>query len=109
VNQGYLVEQLALGPKKYNGICRLGRKGSGRRIDIMYTTPAEYPFAILYFTGSGDFNQLMRKEVNKKGLTMNEYGIKDSETGISPPNEFIVEKDIFDFLEMEYVEPWQRL
>ena len=109
VNQGYLVEQLALGPKKYNGICRLGKKGSGRRIDIMYTTPVEYPFAILYFTGSGDFNQIMRKEVNQKGFTMNEYGIKDSETGISPPNEFVVEKDIFDFLEMEYVEPWQRL
>ena len=81
----------------------------GRRIDIMYTTPYEYPFAILYFTGSGDFNQLMRKEVNKKGLTMNEYGIKDSVTGVSVDNVFVVEKDIFEFLEMDYVEPWQRL
>ena len=109
VNQGYLVEQLALGTKKYNGICRLGRKGSGRRIDIMYTTPSEYPFAILYFTGSGDFNQVMRKEVNQKGFTMNEYGIKSSDTGKKVDYEFSVEKDIFDFLEMGYVEPWQRL
>ena len=109
VNQGYLVEELALGTKKYNGICRMGRNGLGRRIDIMYTTPYEYPFAILYFTGSGDFNQLMRKEVNKKGLTMNEYGIKDSVTGVSVDNVFVVEKDIFEFLEMGYVEPWQRL
>ena len=53
VNQGYLVEELALGNKKYNGICKLGRNGIGRRIDIMYTKPEEYPFAILYFTGSG--------------------------------------------------------
>jgi len=109
VNQGYLVEQLALGPKKYNGICRLGKNGSGRRIDIMYTTPSEYPFAILYFTGSGDFNQVMRKEVNQKGFTMNEYGIKSSETGKKVDFEFSVEKDIFDFLDMGYVEPWQRL
>jgi DNA polymerase beta len=109
VNQGYLVEQLALGTKKYNGICRLGRKGSGRRIDIMYTTPSEYPFAILYFTGSGDFNQVMRKEVNQKGFTMNEYGIKSSDTGKKVDYEFSEEKDIFNFLDMEYVEPWQRL
>ena len=109
VNQGYLVEQLALGTKKYNGICRLGRKGSGRRIDIMYTTPSEYPFAILYFTGSGDFNQVMRKEVNQKGFTMNEYGIKSSDTGKKVDYEFSVEKDIFDFLDIGYVEPWQRL
>ena len=57
VNQGYLLEELFLGNKKYNGICKLGRKGIGRRIDIMYTKPEEYPFAILYFTGSGEFNQ----------------------------------------------------
>ena len=109
VTQGYLIEELALGTKKYNGICRLGQNGSGRRIDIMYTTPSEYPFAILYFTGSGDFNQVMRKEVNQKGFTMNEYGIKSSETGKKVDYEFSVEKDIFDFLDMGYVEPWQRL
>ena len=58
----YLIEDLAFGRKKYNGISKLGRDGSGRRIDIMYTKPGEYPFAILYFTGSKDFNQMMRKE-----------------------------------------------
>jgi DNA polymerase/3'-5' exonuclease PolX len=109
VNQGYLVEELALGNKKYNGICKLGRHGNGRRIDIMYTKPEEYPFAILYFTGSGEFNQMMRKLVNDKGYTMNEYSIKHSDTKQKVDHTFTVEKDIFDFLEMGYVEPWQRL
>ena len=109
VNQGYLVEELALGNKKYNGICKLGRNGIGRRIDIMYTKPEEYPFAILYFTGSGEFNQMMRKLVNDKGYTMNEYSIKHSDTKQKVDHTFTVEKDIFDFLEMGYVEPWQRL
>jgi len=109
VNQGYLVEELAMGTKKYNGICKLGRKGLGRRIDIMYTKPEEYPFAILYFTGSGEFNQMMRKMVNDKGYTMNEYSIKHSDTGKKVDHTFNEEKDIFDFLEMGYVEPWQRL
>ena len=109
VNQGYLVEELALGNKKYNGICKLGRKGIGRRIDIMYTKPDEYPFAILYFTGSGEFNQMMRKMVNEKGYTMNEYSIKHSDTGKKVDHTFNEEKDIFKFLDMGYVEPWQRL
>jgi DNA polymerase/3'-5' exonuclease PolX len=109
VNQGYLVEELALGNKKYNGICKLGRNGIGRRIDIMYTKPEEYPFAILYFTGSGEFNQMMRKVVNDKGYTMNEYSIKYSDTGKTVDHVFTEEKDIFKFLEMGYVEPWQRL
>lgn len=109
VNYSYLIEELALGNKKYNGICKLGRNGIGRRIDIMYTKPDEYPFAILYFTGSGEFNQIMRKQVNDKGYTMNEYGIKYSDSKEKVDHTFIVEKDIFDFLEMGYVEPWQRL
>ena len=73
----YLIEDLAFGPKKYNGISKLGRDGPGRRIDIMYTKPGEYPFAILYFTGSKDFNQMMRKVANEKGYSLNEYNIEE--------------------------------
>ena len=54
---GYLIDELALGPKKYNGVCRHRFSGIARRIDIMYTTPDEYPFAIFYFTGSDNFNK----------------------------------------------------
>ena len=109
VNQGYLIEELALGNKKYNGICRMGRKGSARRIDIMVTNPNEYPFAVLYFTGSGEFNQMMRKLANQKGYTINEYNIEHIDSGKEVDHVFKEEKDIFDYLEMGYVEPWQRM
>ena len=56
-------------------MCRID-DGIGRRIDIMYTKPQEYPFAILYFTGSMEFNVKMRGELLEKGLSLNEYGIK---------------------------------
>ena len=49
-------EHLAIGQKKYNGLGKIKNHLIYRRIDIMYTTPAEYPFAILYFTGSMEFN-----------------------------------------------------
>ena len=109
----YLIEDLAFGRKKYNGISKVGRDGVGRRIDIMYTTPQEYPFAILYFTGSKEFNQMMRQEANTKGYSLNEYNLEEvdgEEKKIVDPNgeDIKTEKGIFDFLEMGYVEPWQR-
>ena len=106
---GYLIDELALGPKKYNGVCRHRFSGIARRIDIMYTTPDEYPFAIFYFTGSGDFNKMVRKLVNEKGMTINEYSLKNIETNEKVDHDFREEKDIFDYLDMGYVEPWQRL
>ena len=114
----YLIEDLAFGRKKYNGVSKLGGDGIGRRIDIMYTNPQEYPFAILYFTGSKDFNQMMRQVANDKGYTLNEYNIEKysgdkkhrDKNIIDPEGEKIkVETDIFEFLEMEYREPCERL
>ena len=103
------MEELALGRKKYNGICHLGRKGVYRRIDIMYTTPEEYPFAVFYFTGSDEFNKKIRKEIVDRGMSINEYSLKDMKTKTKVKHEFYSEKDIFDYLGMKYVEPWDRV
>ena len=103
----YIVDDLARGPKKYNGLCRYGRNPC-RRIDIMYTKPCEYPFAILYFTGSMEFNTIMRQKCLDRGLSLNEYSLKDNNTKKVVDHEFKVEKDIFDYLEMEYVGPEDR-
>jgi DNA polymerase/3'-5' exonuclease PolX len=103
----YLVEHLAEGPKKYNGICKYG-KNPCRRIDIMYTKPEEYPFAVLYFTGSKEFNVKMRADLLERGLSLNEYSLKDSNTKKPVNHTFVEEKDIFDYLDMEYVHPCDR-
>jgi len=105
---GYLYETLAKGPKKYNGMGKLPNALTFRRIDIMITKPEEYPFAILYFTGSKDFNTLMRQHALDKGYTMNEYSLKQYEDKSVVKHEFTIEKDIFSFLEYAYVEPWLR-
>lgn len=101
-------EHLALGPKKYNGLAKIKNCLIYRRIDIMYTIPDEYPFAILYFTGSMEFNAKMRGLALDKGLSMNEYSLKDSNTKKIVDHKFKEEKDIFDYLEMEWVEPTSR-
>ena len=44
------------------GIVKLENKGFNiaRHMDIIDTEPEHYPFAVLYFTGSGGFNSMMR-------------------------------------------------
>ena len=107
--EGYLTCMLARGPKKYMGMGKIDMSPCHRRIDIMYTKPEEYPFAILYFTGSGEFNVRMRDDALKQGYTMNEYGIKHTDTGLKVEQVFADEKDIFKFLGYEYLEPEDRI
>lgn len=64
---------------------------------------------MLYFTGSDDFNKMMRKMILEKGMTINEYSLKDQKTKKPVDHVFKEEKDIFDYLGMGYVEPWQRM
>ena len=103
-----MYETLAKGAKKYFGMGKLSNCLTFRRIDIMVTKPQEYPFAILYFTGSKEFNTLMRQHALDRGLSMNEYSLKDIETKEPVDHVFQTERDIFDYLEYTYVEPWKR-
>ena len=106
--KGYMSETLALGNKKFMGISKISSGITGRRVDIMVTTEKEYPFAILYFTGSADFNPKMRQKALDMGYSLNEYSLTDIKTKLDMDKEFLEEKDIFDFLKMDYVEPHLR-
>ena len=105
----YLVEDLARGSKKYMGLGKSMYSPYLRRIDIMYTKPEEYPFAILYFTGSGDFNVRMRDDALNQGYTMNEYSMKHTKTKEVIEKTFKTEREIFDFLGYDYLEPEMRI
>jgi DNA polymerase beta len=114
---GYFFGTLAKGDVKYNGFCSLpGRKKkTARRVDVLYTSPEEYPFALLYFTGSGEYNKRMRAHALKKGYSLNQMNMidmssstSDSET-IVDPKLFKTEKDIFTFLEFPYADPENRV
>ena len=107
--QKYIKAVFAQGDTKFNGVCRLSRHRTHRRIDIMIAEPYQYPFALLYFTGSKDFNVKMRNVALAKNLSLNEYGfnkVGDTKKLVIPTIK--TEKDIFDYLDMEYVAPTMR-
>jgi DNA polymerase (family 10) len=49
------------------------RLRSGIQCDLRVVAPAEYPFALNYFTGSKEHNIEMRNRALKRGWTLNEY------------------------------------
>lgn len=99
-------EEFAFGEVKYMGVCKLPRHKTWRRLDILYAPPNEHPFAMLYFTGSKELNTKMRAHALSKGLTLNEKGLFEGDRRVD--HSFSTEKDIFEYLEMPYLEPEAR-
>jgi NAD-dependent DNA ligase len=92
-------------------MAKIPSSDSVRRVDFLYTGLEEFPFAILYFTGSKIFNTVMRHIALEKGYTMNEHGINNMEgkkKGDKVAHRFKTEEDIFDFLGLEYKAPTER-
>lgn len=107
---GYLVDDMTYKNyvTKYMGFCKIPSLPV-RRIDIRFFPYASYYPALLYFTGSGELNKKMRVVAKKKGFKLNEYGLFK----ILPNDKYKrikikSEKDIFDYLDMEFVEPRDR-
>ena len=66
-------------------------------------------FAILYFTGSSEFNVRMREDALANGYTMNEYSMKHTVNKEIIDHNFTTEKEIFDFMGYDYLEPEMRI
>lgn len=110
---GIILEILSRGQSKTLVITRLPgeTKRVARRVDFLYSPPDEFAFAILYFTGSKVFNTVMRQYALDKGYTFNEHGIyylKDKKKGVKVQSHFGSEKDIFDFLGLQFKTPVER-
>ena len=110
---GFLVDSLTpnVNRTKYMGMCQLSKRHPVRRIDIRFIPCSSLASAMLYFTGSGEFNKNMRTFAIRKGYKLNEYGIYKTDT--DSPSEVNVdvstEEDIFKVLGLEYIPPEQRL
>tara|TARA_X000000368_G_scaffold419090_2_gene422353 strand:+ start:11619 stop:13958 length:2340 start_codon:yes stop_codon:yes gene_type:complete len=111
VEKKIVIEMLTDGKTKKLTIAQLPGK-TPRRIDFLYSPPDEYAFAVLYFTGSKDFNVAMRGRATKIGYTLNEHGISTftgKTKGDKIAVKFPTEKSIFDFLSLEYKSPEERI
>jgi DNA polymerase IV len=112
IRKALIIEVLSRGKSKCLVITRLSPNTPARRVDFLYTNHKEFPFSILYFTGSKGFNTVMRGHALKMGLSMNEHGFykmvdKKKEEPIDEV--FADEKTIFDYLGLVYKSPEERI
>ena len=110
VEEKIIIEVLTRGKTKSLTIGQLPNS-IPRRLDFLYTSPNEYAFATLYFTGSKAFNTVMRQRALDMGYSLNEHGfskMSSGKKGEKLETLFPTEQSIFEFLHMKYKEPVQR-
>ena len=103
IERKIIVEVLSRGKSKCLVISKIPKSSVYRRVDFLYSTPSEFPFSILYFTGSKGFNVVMRGHALKMGYSMNEHGFTPVVDRV-----FNDERDIFEFLGLQYKKPEER-
>lgn len=81
------------------------------QVDILPTLPDAYGAALQHFTGSKHHNIALREYSLKKGLSLNEYGVKtvNSVKGVaSSLKQFKTEEEFYNFLGLEWIPPELR-
>lgn len=96
-------------PASYMGICKLEHpRAKHRRLDIKVYDEAQWPFAMLYFTGSDHFNRSMRHFAKKCGYSLSDRGLRPRNSSKNSGIPCRTERDIFFALGLEYRPPHTR-
>lgn len=82
------------------------RLSSGLACDLRAVSENEYPFALMYFTGSKEHNVALRQRAQEMGFKLNEYGLYKE--GSDKSAKCKSEADIYKKLGLPYIEPELR-
>jgi DNA polymerase (family 10) len=83
----------------------------GIQSDLRVVSDDEFPFALMYFTGSKEHNIVMRQRAIERGLRLNEYGLFRSQEETRDPRLRVAcdtEADVFRELGLNFVPPELR-
>lgn len=80
----------------------------GIQADLRVVDDAEYPFALMYFTGSKEHNIVLRGLAQDKGWTLNEYRLAPAKKGAPEIPEINDERDLYRAFGFDYIEPELR-
>ena len=92
---------LVHGPKKTSVVVE-----SGIQIDLRIAEPEAFGAMLQYFTGSQQHNIRLRDFANRQGLSLNDYGITNTETG--QVEEFADEETFYARLGLPWMPPELR-
>jgi DNA polymerase beta len=94
------------GNTKFMGVCKIDNNNIARRIDIRVVDYKSFYTSLIYFTGSKNFNVIIRNKALEKNLSLNEYALTDlNDNSIKL---LTSEEEIFDILNIPYLPPEER-
>lgn len=82
------------------------RLTNGMACDLRAVAENEFPFALMYFTGSKEHNVALRQRAQEMGFKLNEYGL--FKEGSKKSAKCKTETDIYKKLGLPYIEPELR-
>jgi DNA ligase-1 len=104
---------LASGETKIMAIAKI--LDTFRHVDIFYYSSEVFPFALIFTTGSKEFNIKIRAHALKKGFSLNERNLtKIKDKSLVTEEEYLekiqkrfpqTEEDVFKFLDYKYILP----
>ena len=121
ISLGIVAEQdiVSQGIKKTMLVGRLNETSVFRHVDVFIFSESEFPFALMFATGSAEFNIRLRNYALNIGWSLSDKALrKGNSKGELPSRELLVEKlnklnieselDIFNFLGLQYIPPNKR-
>ena len=97
----WVVEVAARGGTKATVV-----SGHGLRFDLRVVPPECYGNLLQHFTGSKNHNIAMREDAQRRGLSISEYGVLNTETGETVTHRD--EKQLYEFLGYQLIAPELR-
>lgn len=94
LDQPFIEKIFSKGETKASVMLRGGFKS-----DLRIVSEKEYPFALLYFTGSKEHNIELRSRALKRGWSLSEYELK----GVSKSKQPRSEKEIYALFDLPYI------
>ena len=99
-----LVEEVIVhGPTKSSV-----RLKEGPQCDLRVVKPEEFPFALVYFTGSKEHNIRLRSRALDHGWSLNEYRFSAAKEGAELPSPIHTEQELYKSLGLDFIPPELR-
>jgi DNA polymerase (family 10) len=97
----WVVEVAARGSTKATVVAQ-----DGLRFDLRVVPPESYGNLLQHFTGSKEHNVALREAAVRRGLSVSEYGVTESESG--EVHAFATEEEVYAFLGYAWIPPELR-
>ena len=94
------------GPTKSSIVAQLNVDGEAvvLNVDLRVVQDSEFPYAVVYFTGSKEHNIRLRQRAIERDLSLNEYALAGESKSVTCETE----QELYTALDLEYVPPELR-